>query len=183
MNPIKGEMVLGLTHDGKPYSTPFHDNDPEYTGRSPDEKTRERYVIKLKERTDGDICIDSIKRDDAHTDMARAAFERGEIGDMQVEQLVHPEVIEYGGVEFRVGGPPEGKVVDKEKAMSDAYVSTFRHAEADFMRSQSVYSPAAHVNNLVRVNLHQGHLAQEVPREQAVEQGLEVTPALEAVER
>ncbi len=134
---VKGEMVVGFTNDGKMYSTPFKEHDPNYVGLSHEDKTRERYVVTFKEHEDGKLVVNSLTRDDAYTDEIKAAFARGEATERDVEYHVKPEGKEIHGMLLKEGH--EITMVDPDKAGDYQAQREFDEMRADFSQSQEAF--------------------------------------------
>ncbi len=155
---LKGQVVVGRTPEGEMYSGPDKTTDPHLpTAQNLDhsEKAQDRYTITYRTNTDGEPVIASIEGDGTRVQAAREDMERGAITDMQVQQLESPKSVEVHGVEFSVGGPAAGVVVDRDAAMQPEAQEFFNDMESAYIHSQGM--DGVQRNDMVRLDMAKSH--------------------------
>ena len=111
ITPIHGHMVLGRDEGGKPYSV--YDSGEDHNRSS----ATERVILNFGRDDDGSMVVNRIESDGKlATDAAIAVNAAGH--PEMAGQLLNPQKTTIYGVEFEVGGPANGKVVDP-KAFKD----------------------------------------------------------------
>ncbi|MCA3637042.1 MAG: hypothetical protein INF18_15120 [Methylobacterium sp.] len=141
IRPIHGHVVLGTDKDGHPYSVyDSYEDDNKFT-------CKDRLVMEFGQDDNGQMVVRSIERNSAAIGPAiqaarEACMPREMLAHME-KGMINPEKATYHGIEFEIGGPATGRVVDLEqarqpevmKALSDARenysVATFFRVDFD----------------------------------------------------
>lgn len=111
IQPIHGHLVLATDAGGSPYTV--YD---EYEDHKKHD-AKSRLILTFGRDDSGQSVVSSIKQDGATVRNAVAALDAvpmpKETKESLVGALLTPEKASFGGLEFTVGGPASGKLVDK----------------------------------------------------------------------
>ena len=117
-------FVLARDSEGKPFSAYGKDD---LTGKS---DATEHYVFQYGRDENRERVIHSITRGDKPTRDAIKALTAAGQSD-EAAELKNPQKVQVMGVEFEVGGPVTGKVVDFDEYAKPESQAAFSHAESD----------------------------------------------------
>jgi hypothetical protein len=130
IRPIHGHVVLGTDKDGHPYSAydSYEDNNKH--------TCKDRLVMEFGQDDNGQMVVRSIERNSAAIGPTiQAARDAGMPREMLAHMekgMINPQQATYHGIEFEIGGPATGRVVDVEQAMKPEVMKALGEARENY---------------------------------------------------